>query len=105
MDVAAYQQQVRAERLHDVELALGAIDVARALRLRHRFEVSERLEDRDRQAQRFRDGTHVRGRSVEGQQIILEHFDAVESDRGGGIQLFRQRAAQGYCGDGFRIAC
>ena len=53
----------------------------------------------------FGDAPHVRGRSVEGQQIVLEHFDAVEADGGGGIQLFRQRAAQGDCGDGLRMAC
>ena len=104
MDVAAHQHQIRAERLHHIELAFGTIHVACALRLRHRLEVAERLEDRDCQAQAFCDGTHVRGRSVEGQQIVLEHFDAVESDGGGGIQLFRQRAAQGYCGDGFQMA-
>ena len=48
-DVGADQHQVGAERLHDVELALGAVEGARALRLRHALEVAERLEDGDAQ--------------------------------------------------------
>ena len=50
-DVAADQQEVAAELLHDVELALGAREDLRALRLGHALEVAERLEGDDRQAE------------------------------------------------------
>ncbi len=46
-DIAADHQQIAAELLHQVELALGAIEGAAPLRLRHALEIAERLK-RDR---------------------------------------------------------
>ena len=92
--VAAHQDQIGAERLHHVELAFGSVHVAAALRFRHRLEIAERLEDGDSKAKAIGDGTDILGRTIEGQEIVLEHLDAVEADCGGGFQLFWQRAAE-----------
>jgi len=92
--VAAHQQQIGAERLHHVELALGAIHVAGALHLRHRLEIAERLVDLDGQPEFLADRAHVGGGAVEREQIGLEHLDAVEAGGGGRLQLLRQRAAE-----------
>ena len=48
-DVGADQHQVGAELLHQVELALGPVEGAGALRLRHALEIAERLEQGDLQ--------------------------------------------------------
>jgi hypothetical protein len=47
LGVAADQDHLGAELLHDVELALGALEIAGALRLGHRLEVAERLVEVD----------------------------------------------------------
>ena len=101
-DIATDQQKVGAELLHDVELAFGAVHVAGALRLRHRLEVAERLEAGDRQAEAFCQIAHVLRRAVERKKVVLEDFDPVEADGGGGLQLFGQRAAEGDGGDRLR---
>ena len=80
-DVAAHQQQIGAERLHHVELALRTIQVSPTLRFGHRLEVAKRLEDRDGQAESVGDRAHILGRAVIGEQIVFEDFDAVEADR------------------------
>ena len=46
-NVAADQQQVGLQFLHQVELALGAGEIAGALRLGHALEIAERLERAD----------------------------------------------------------
>ena len=50
-DVAADHQQIAAELLHDVELALGAGEGALALGGRHALEVAERLQGDDVEAE------------------------------------------------------
>jgi hypothetical protein len=105
MDVAAHQQQIRPKGLHHVELAFGAVQVALALRLRHRLEVAEGLEAGDRQAQAGREIADVVRGSVERQQIVFEDFHPVEPDGGGGLQLFRQCPTEGDGGDGLLHAC
>ena len=46
-DVGADEHEIGAERLHHVELPLGAVEGLGALRLGHALEVAERLEQRD----------------------------------------------------------
>ena len=48
--VRADEDQVGAELAHQVELALGAVEGAGALRLGHALEVAERLEEGEREA-------------------------------------------------------
>ena len=61
LHVAAHQHQIGAECGHRVELAFRAIEVARALRVGHRLEVAEGLEQRDGEAEVVRHPAHVRG--------------------------------------------
>ena len=100
LHVAAHQHEIGAERLHHVELALGPVQVARALRLRHALEVAQRLVERDRQAEPVADRLHVGRRAVEGQEVVLEDLDAVEPGRCRRLELVRQRAAEADGGDG-----
>ena len=99
LHVAAHQHQIGAERLHDVELAFGAIQVAYPDILGHRLEVAEGLEDGDLQPQPFGDAPDIGRRPVIGQQVVFEDFHTIEPDGGGRLQLLRQGAAEGYGGD------
>ena len=99
LHVAAHQHQIGAQLLHDVELALCAIQVAYPDILRHRLEVAEGLEDGDLQPEPFGDAPDIGWRPVIGQQVVFEDFNAIEPDGGGGLQLLRQGAAEGYGGD------
>ena len=102
LDVAADQDEIGAERLHDVELALGAVEIAGAQRIGRRLEIAEGLEDRDGEAEPVGDRAHVGGGAGEGQQVVLEDLDGVEADGGGRLELFRQGAAERDGGDRFR---
>src|SRR5260221_8093780 len=99
-DIAADHQEVAAELAHQVELAFGAGKGAAPLRLRHAFEIAERLERHDLQAKRRHDAGDVLRRAVERQQIALEDLDAGESGRRDGLELLREPAAQRYGCDG-----
>ena len=85
--------------LHQVELALRPVEGARALRLRHSFEIAERLEQRDLQAMVAHHPADLGGRTVEGEEIVLEDLDAVEAGRGDGRELLAQVAADRHGGD------
>ena len=61
-DVGADQHQVGAELLHHVELALGAVEGAAALRLGQPLEIAERLEQGDLEARVAHHAPDVRGR-------------------------------------------
>ena len=89
-DVGADQHQVRAELLHQVELALGPVEGARTLRLGHAFEIAERLEQRDLQAMIAHHPADLARRAVEGEKIVLEDLDAVEAGRGDRRELLAQ---------------
>ena len=86
-DVGANQHQIGAELLHDVELALGAVEGAATLWFRHALEVAEWLEERDRQAGVAHHPPDLARRSVEGQEVVLENLDAVEARRGDRVEL------------------
>ncbi len=99
--VAAHQHEAGAQFLHQVELALGAGQGALAQRVGHAFEIPEGLEEGDLQPQVAHDAADVCGGAVEGQQIMLEQFDAVEAGGRGGFQFLGQRARQRHGGDRF----
>ena len=95
--VAADHQEIGAELLHDVELALGAIHRALATSGRHALEVAERLKGDDVEPQLRAGAAHVCRRAVEGYKVVLEDLDRVELGVGDGFELFAERAAQGDC--------
>ena len=98
-DVGAHQHQVRAELLQHVELALRAIEHARAHGRRHSFEIAERLErhaGEPQVAHHGADHVHRLGRS---QQVALEDLDVLEAGIGDRAQLGAQRAVDGNGGD------
>ena len=93
-DIAADHQQVAAKLAHQIELAFGPGKGAAPLRLRHAFEIAERLERHDLQAELRHHAGDILRRAVERQQIALEDLDAGESRRRGRFQLFREPAAE-----------
>ena len=72
---------------------------ARALSAGHAFEIAERLEGDDVEAEIGAHLADVGGRAVEGQEIVLENLDAVEPGGGDGLELLAQAAAQTHRGD------
>ena len=88
----AYQHQVGPKLLHDIELALGAIEGAAPLRLRKALEVAEWLEQRDGQPRIPGHLSDFARRSVEGKEIVFENLDAVETRRRNRREFFRQVA-------------
>ncbi|MCY1416818.1 hypothetical protein D9M71_323350 [compost metagenome] len=97
--VAADQHQVGAQFLHQVELALGAVEVLLQAVAAAALEVAERLEQGDGDAQV---GAHLadlaRAAGVV-EKVVLEDFHAVETGGGDGLEFFRQGSAQGDGGD------
>ena len=94
-DVRAHEHGRRAERLHHVELGLGATEV----RLRHGLEVAERLIEVDRQAEVGGERAYIVGAQRRVDQVGLEQLDAVEARGRGRLQLLVERAAQADRGD------
>ena len=68
--------------------------VALALRLRHAFEIAERLEGDGAQAEIGHLFGNIGRRAVIGKQIAFEDFDAAETGRCDRLQLFAQTAAE-----------
>ena len=95
----ADQQQVRAEFLHRVELALQPVESAAALGVRQAFQIAERLEHRAGKAQVGHQRGHLAGGKMGGKQVVLEDLRAVVARRGDRPQLRVQRAADRYRGD------
>jgi len=91
-DVGADQHEVGTQLAHQVELALGALEGAGALRLRHTLEVTERLEQHDLQPVVAHQLARLARRAVEGQEVVLEDLDAVEAGGGNGGQLLLEIA-------------
>ncbi|MGX1171402.1 hypothetical protein AB7M32_000127 [Pseudomonas sp. R151218B TE3479] len=98
--VAAHQHQVGAQFLHQVELALGPLQIARQAITTATFEVTKRLEQGDGDAQV---GAHLPDfprAAVVIEKVVLEDFHPVETGGGNGFEFFRQGTAQGYGGNG-----
>ena len=68
--------------------------------VRHSFVVAERLEQFDRETLVFAHRAQVPGRAGEVREIGFEQLDPVEARSGDGVDLVRERAAQGNGGDG-----
>jgi len=98
-DIAADEEQIGPQLLHQIEFALGADKIPRALRLRHAFEVAERLERADRKAKLLAEHGNVTGRAIEGEQVVFKNFDGVEIGGSDDPQLLFQRAAERDRGD------
>src|SRR5690606_36004128 len=92
-DVGADEQQVGAQLLHHVELALGAVERPLPMRRRHALEVAERLEQADLESMVADHPAYVGGAAIEGEEVILENLHAVEAGLGDGGELFGQVAA------------
>ncbi|BCQ65016.1 hypothetical protein PBOI14_67660 [Pseudomonas sp. Boi14] len=98
--VAAHQHQVGAQLLHQVELALGALQVARQTVATTALEIPEWLEQGDGNAQV---GAHLLDfprAAVVVEQVVLEDLHAVEPGGGDGFEFLRQGTAQGHGGNG-----
>ncbi len=98
--VRAHQHQAHAEGRHQVELALGAVEVAPVLRVGHALEIAEWLEQFDDQPALVTHRAQILGGAREMGEVGLEEFDAVEACCGDGVDFLRQRAAQRNGGDG-----
>gem|GEM_PF-3149289 len=99
LHIAAQQHQLGAEFLHQVELALGAIEVALQTLARTALEIAKRLEQGDLEPQVLAASTNVLRAAGVIEQVILEQLDAVEAGGGHGLQFLRQGTAQGHGGD------
>ncbi len=94
--IAADQHQIGAQLLHQIEFAFGTVDIALQTITAAAFEIAERLEQGDGDAQV---GTHlpdVAWAAVVIQQVVFENLDAVKAGCGDGFELFGQSTAQGY---------
>ena len=99
-DRRADQDQIRAELLHDVELALGPADVRREDVGVVRVEVTEGLVQVDREAEVAAPGAQLRGGPRGGDEVRLEDLHPVETGGRGRHQLVLQRAGQAHGRDG-----
>src|SRR6185312_9937182 len=97
--IAADQQKVGLELAHQVELALGPGEAARALRFGHALEIAERLERTDLKAKVAAELCDLGRVSGEGEQIVLEDLDRLESRGSNRAQLLVQRARKRDGGD------
>ena len=112
-DRRAHQDQVRAQRLHDVELALGPPQVGREPLGIGGVEVAEGLVEVDREPEVRTAFPDLRGGRRRRDEVRLEDLDAVEPGRGGRRELVLQRAGDADGGDrgardagrGQRVAC
>ena len=91
--VRADQHQRRAERLHHVELALGADQALAEFGLGHALEIAERLVQVDAEAEIGGHRAKLGGAAVEVDEVVLEQLDAVEARGGDRLELLPQGAA------------
>ncbi len=98
-DVRADEHRRRPDALHDVELRLGAAQVARELLRADGLEVAERLVEVDAQAELGGAEADVVRRERRGDQVGLEQLDPVEAGRGRRGELLLEGAAQADGGD------
>ncbi len=93
-DVGADEEEVGAELLHEVELALGAVEGAPAQGLGQAFEIAEGLEQGDLEAFLAHQPAGLAGRQIEGEEVVLEDLHPVEPRPGDRRQLLRKVPAQ-----------
>jgi hypothetical protein len=92
-DVGADAQQRRPEFVHQLELALGALEIARADRSRHRLEIAHRLQRDDLETELVGHRAGVARLAAEEGQIVLEDFDGAKAGLGRRGELGLQGAA------------
>ena len=92
-DVRAHQHERRAEILHQIEFALGPVEIAPQLLIRDPFEVAKGLEQVDGEAMSAVYRRTSRGAPAIKEDVVLENLDAVEPGGGSGFQFFGQGAA------------
>ena len=97
--IRAEQNEVGAELLHDVELALHPLERPRALLGRHAFEIPKRLEQSAPHAGVADDAADFARACREAEQIVLENLDAVEPGFGDRANLAFERTANGNGSD------
>ena len=97
-DRRADQDQVGAELLHHVELALGASQVRHHLLGADVVEVAERLVQVDRQPEVGAARADLDGRSRRGHQVRFEDLDAVEPGASRRGELVLQRSGDAHRG-------
>src|SRR3546814_9469615 len=94
--VRADEHQIGAERLHDVELAFGAVEGPGALRFRKAFKIPERLENGDAGARVPHHLPDLAGAGGIGEEVVLEDLDAVEARLADRLELLPQVAGKRY---------
>jgi len=98
--VAAYHQQVAAELLHQVELALGAGERLGARGLRHSLEIAKRLEGDRRKPEVIDAAADLRRGAVKREEVVLENLDPLETGGSDGFELLVERSGEANCRDG-----
>ena len=91
--IRADQHQVRAELLHNVEFALRARERLRAGRLGKSLEIAKWLENDAIEADVANSPADVARRAIEGQKVVLEDLDAIETGVGDRDKLLVEVAA------------
>ena len=99
-DIGADAQELGAQLLHQVELALGAVEIAGAHGLGHALEIAHGLQRDDFEAQILRHGADFARLAAEEGEIVLENLDGAEARAGGGRQLHLKRSSHADRGDG-----
>src|SRR5215470_5445803 len=92
--VRAYQHHRRAQSLHDVELSLGSVEIARQLFPGDTFEIAKRLKQIDAQPDIAGNTARIARRTIEEEQVVIHDLDTVEMCNGDGFELFGQCPAQ-----------
>ena len=96
VDRGTDQHQVGAKFGHQVELAPGPGEGARAMRLGQALEIAERLEKRDLQPVVAHHRADLARGAVEGDEILLEDLDAVKAGGGDRRQLVAEITRDRY---------
>src|SRR3546814_18982605 len=78
-DIRADQHQVGVKLLHDVELALGAVEGPGALLIRNALELAERLEQGDRQTAMAHQAADSSRDAVEGLALLLQNLQRTQT--------------------------
>jgi hypothetical protein len=88
------QEQIGSHLLHQIELMFGAVEIARAERLRHALEIAERLEREQLQPEVSNHPADLGRKCGEAEEVSLKNLDTVEFGLGDSPQLVVQRTAE-----------
>ena len=99
-DIGADEYEVGAELFHDVELAFGSVEHARAQARGHALEVAERLERSAGEPLVAQHRANYRHWLGTGKQVALEDLHVLETSVGDRAELRPQRAVDADRSDG-----